>query len=247
LDTSTTLAVAATGLAIGLLIGSTAIGGVLLAPALVFLTGMDAHQAVALALWCFLWSGPVAVHGFVRRGSVQWRGAAWLCAAAAPAALAGTLVAAHVPTLALQAMIGAVTAGAGANVLRPAPEAGVARGLPGAPALLLLGALSGFLSALLGAGGALILTPILIALRVPVLQAIGLGQAIQIPISAVASIEHLRGGDIDLHIGLWLPPALVLGIACGVPLAHALPQQRLKRLLGWVMLAAGAMILVRTV
>ena len=76
--TFTALAVGATGLTIGLLIGSTAIGGVLLAPALVFLTGMDAHQAVALALWCFLWSGPVAAHGFVRRGSVAWRGAAWL-------------------------------------------------------------------------------------------------------------------------------------------------------------------------
>ena len=245
LDAQTLASIGACGFSVGVLIGSTAIGGVLLAPMLVFLTGMETHAAVALALWCFLWSGLVGVRAFVRRGSIDWQSARWLCVAAAPAALAGTLVGAHVPIRLLQLMIGTLTAGAGANVLRPGGSSTTARPLPGKPALLLTGAAGGFLSAVIGAGGALIVTPILIALGAPALVAIGLGQVIQLPISAVASIAHVRAGEVDLALGLWLPVALALGIACGVPFAHRVPQGTLRRLLGAVMVVAGGMILLR--
>jgi uncharacterized membrane protein YfcA len=71
------------------------------------------------------------------------------------------------------------------------------------------------------------------------LIAIGLGQTIQIPISATASLLNLASGRIDLTLGTVLAAALAIGIAVGAPLAHALPQQTLRRVLAFAMVAAG--------
>lgn len=243
---TTILSILLAAFTVGLFIGATAIGGVLLAPMLVFLLGMEVHEAVAFALWGFLWSGIIAVLSYARRGSVPWHGAVWLFLSAAPAAWVGTLAAAHVSGRLLQGMIGGLMIAAGANVLRPMREDRPAQPLPGPAALIALGGLAGFGSAMLGAGGALILTPILIALDVAVLPAIGIGQVIQLPISAIASIVHVRAGTVTPPLALWLPCALAAGILAGVPIAHSLPQRSLRRLLGLTMAISGSAIVVRT-
>src|SRR5690242_16064149 len=76
LATALTLGVA--GIVIGVAIGSTGIGGVLLVPFLIYALGMSAPLAVALALFSFLWSGLVAAGLYARHGSIAWREAAWL-------------------------------------------------------------------------------------------------------------------------------------------------------------------------
>jgi uncharacterized membrane protein YfcA len=43
-----------------------------------------------------------------------------------------------------------------------------------------------------------------------------------------------------------LAAALALGIAIGTPIAHALPQRLLRRLLGLVVVLAGMAMLLRT-
>ncbi|HKW52720.1 MAG TPA: sulfite exporter TauE/SafE family protein, partial [Stellaceae bacterium] len=96
-------------------------------------------------------------------------------------------------------------------------------------------------------GGALILVPLLVALGEPVLLSIGLGQVIQLPIAAIATLANLWQGQIDLLLGGVLALTLSLGIAAGVPLAHKLPQAALRRLLALTMLAAGIAIAARLV
>jgi len=222
LDVATAVTLGVAGIVIGVAIGSTGIGGVLLVPFLIYALGMRAPLAVALALFSFLWSGLVAAGLYARHGSIAWRQAAWL-------SLAALIVA------------GAV------NSLR-APPADALRARPPSPGtLLLLGAITGIGSALLGASGALILVPLLVALRQPVLPAIGLGQAIQVPIAAVASLANWLAGRIDVGEGLILAVALSLGIAVGTPLAHALPQRALGRLLAATMLIAAAAMVLRRV
>jgi uncharacterized membrane protein YfcA len=89
--------------------------------------------------------------------------------------------------------------------------------------------------------------PLLVALGEPVLTAIGLGQAIQLPIAGVATAANLRQGQIDLLLASVLAAALSLGILIGVPLAHALPQAALRRLLAITMIVAGVAIAARLV
>jgi len=108
-----------------------------------------------------------------------------------------------------------------------------------------LGLLTGFASALLGAGGAFLLVPLLVALGEPVLLAVGLGQAIQVPISAVATVANLRAGRIDLISGSALAAALAAGIALGTPLAHGVSQRTLRALVALAMLMAAVVMVAR--
>lgn len=216
-------------------------------PLLAYGFGLPVQAAIAAALWSYLWSGLVAVALFARHGSVPWRPALWLCLAASPGAYLGARAVALMPGRILEALIAAILVLAGLNVLRR-PRAGAAAPRPlGTQALAALGGFTGFAAALTGAGGALILVPLLVALGEPVLTAIGLGQAIQLPIAAVATAANLWQGQIDLLLASVLAAALSLGILIGVPLAHALPQATLRRLLAITMIVAGVAIAARLV
>jgi uncharacterized protein len=245
LDLPTALMLAVAGIVIGVAIGSTGIGGVLLVPFLIYALGMSAPLAVALALFSFLWSGLVAAGLYAQHGSIAWREAAWLSLAALPGAYLGAHALGLIPPMMLEFLIAALIVAGAVNALRAAPSDAVVARPPGIAMLLLLGAVTGVGSALLGASGALILVPLLIALRQPVLPAIGLGQAIQVPIAAVASLANWLAGRIDIGEGLILAAALSFGIAVGTPLAHALPQRALGRLLAATMLVAAAAMVLR--
>ena len=144
----------------------------------------------------------------------------------------------------VQGLIAAVLLLGGLYTLRP----------PGVPreehplgrgTLALLGAVTGFASALLGAGGAFLLVPLLVALGEPVLLAVGLGQAIQVPISAVASVANVAAGRIDWPAGWILAGSLAVGIVLGTPLAHGLSHRALRSLVAVAMLVAGVVTLGR--
>lgn len=238
------LALVAAGVVIGIAVGCTGIGGILLVPVLVYAFGMPVRAAIAVALWSYLLSGGVAVLLYGRRGSIPWRAAWWLCAAAMPGAWLGARTAGLVPPAALEALIAALLLATGVNALRGSHAAAPGASL-GPAALSALGAGTGFGAALLGAGGAVLLMPVLLALRQPVLPAIGLGMAIQLPIAAVASLDNLAAGRLDIRAGTIVAVALAVGLVIGTPVAHALPQAALRRLLGTVMLLLGATILGR--
>jgi len=84
-----------------------------------------------------------------------------------------------------------------------------------------------------------------VALGEPVLLAVGLGQVIQVPISAVATVANLRAGRIDLVSGSILAAALAVGIAGGTPLAHGVSQRTLRLLVAVAMLVAAAVMVGR--
>ena len=239
------LGIAAVGLVIGIAVGCVGIGGVLMIPVLTLALGIDVKHAIAAALLSYLPSGVVAVTLYARRGSVPWREAWLLCLAALPAAYLGARAASVAPAALLEAVIGVLLLAGGVYALRGARRvAAEPRAL--APSLLLgLGGVTGFLSALTGAGGAFVLLPILLLLDVPVLSAIGLGQAIAIPIAGLASVANLADGLVDPVLAAVLAVTLVTGIAIGTPIAHALPQLKLRRLLGGVVVASGAAMLLR--
>jgi uncharacterized membrane protein YfcA len=86
----------------------------------------------------------------------------------------------------------------------------------------------------------------LLLLDMPVLRAIGLGQAIALPIAGLASVANIQAGLVDMRLATLLAVTLSVGIAIGTPIAHALPQLVLRRLLGGVVIIAGASMLMRT-
>jgi uncharacterized protein len=234
-------------IALGVAIGATGIGGVLLVPILTLALGIDVKRAIAAALLSYLPACIVAVVMYARRGSIVWRDTWPMCIAALPAAWLGARAARSAPAGLLEAAIGALLLAGGAYALRTPRD--LAAGLSiqlGSGTLLGLGGGTGFVSALTGAGGAFVLLPALLLLDMPVLPAIGLGQVIALPIAGLASVANIQAGLVDMQLALVLSFALSVGIAAGTPIAHALPQLVLRRLLGVLVVVAGAGMLLRT-
>jgi uncharacterized protein len=229
----------------GLLIGCIGIGGVLLVPILT-LAGTDVHQAIAASMVGFIFSGLIGTFLYARRSSIDWISTAWLGAGAMPGAFAGALLAARLSGEVLLFFVGVavILSGLRALLRRAGNDAG-RETLP-APMLLVIGVGVGIGSALTGTGGPVLLVPLLMWLRVPVLAAVGLSQAIQIPIAGLASAGNLIAGDLDPRLALLLSIGLILGSAVGARIAHAMPSLFLTRLVAIVLLLVGALLIVRS-
>ncbi len=242
------LALGALGLLIGILVGTTSIGGVLLVPALVFVWAFDVHAAVATSMAGFMLGGLAAALLYSRQGSIDWRAAAWLCGGAMPAAFVGTYAMAVIPTRPLELIVAALIIAAGANALRPLkPDARAPAGFPSGPMLALIGGVTGFISALTGTGGPITLLPILLWLRLPVLTAVGLSQAVVFPVTLLASVGNFIAGRIDLTAAGVVAVALVVGVVAGARAAHAVSTGLLSRLVALVLVATGGLMAARVV
>jgi len=234
----------------GALIGCVGIGGVILVPLLAYAGGVPIHTAIAAAMFAYLVSGTIGTIVFARERSIRWDLTTWMWAGAMPAALAGALTASAMPAWTLELAIGLLTAASGIHSLSGTAEhVEDNTGQPplSRPGLGIIGAVTGFASSVTGTGGPLVLVPILIWLQVPVLTAIGLSQAIQLPIAVLASSGNAYTGSLDLTLGLVLGAGISLGTWAGAKLAHALPKAVLRRFVSALLVAVGTLILGKLV
>lgn len=241
--TLTLVLVLVAALLMGALIGCVGIGGVLLPPALVYLGGLGFHAAAATSTWAFLFCAAAGTWSYSERGSIDWRMAAWLGAGVVPAAFAGAWANAALSEGLLMAILAALLVLTGADaLLRGAPGSGGAPRRLGAPALLAIGAFVGFGSALTGTGGAVLLVPVLLLLRVPVLGAVGAAQAVALPIVAFSTAGFLLYGSVDFALGTAAGLMGAVGVVAGARVAHAAPAATLRRVVAVALLCAGLLI-----
>jgi uncharacterized membrane protein YfcA len=237
-------------LAVGLLIGTTSVGGVMLIPALIVWGGLEVHQAAATVLASCVFAGGMGTWLFSRRGTFDWRLVWPLCVGAVPAGYGGALLAARVEGASLAMIIGVLIIVASALILRPPPVLAVplARTRAAETAVLLgVGTTAGFGSGLSGAGGPIFSTPMMMMLRFPPLAAIGASQAMMLVAAASGSAAHLFTGAIVPGMLALIAFCQLVGVAAGVRLAHTLPTAVLRRLAAWLCVAAGAMMVLRSI
>lgn len=234
------------GMSAGVLIGCVGIGGVILVPALVYLANVPIHVAIAAAMFAFLLSGAVGTLVFARSNSIRWDMTAWMWLGAMPAAFIGALAANAIPGSMIEFVVGALTAVSGVHSLLGQSAVEPADGgIISKPILADIGAVTGFTSALTGTGGPLVLIPILVWLNMPVLAAIGLAQAIQLPIAALATGGNIVAGTLDPVLGSILGFGIVFGTWSGAKLAHVLPRATLKAFVSALLVVVGGMILIK--
>lgn len=242
------LPLAVAGSLVGLCIGAVGVGGVLLVPLLTLALGVDIRVAIASCLFAYIFTGLAGAWLYARRGSIAWRPAAWLCLGATPGAFAGASAVQAAPAWLLKSLIALLMIAAGLGALRRTP---VRRGSDSpsvrlsALASAALGAVVGFGSALTGTGGPVVLVPLLLALGMPALTAVGLGQAIQVPVSLFATARNLPAGDLDHALGAVLAATLTAGAVVGARIAHALPAERLARSVATALVLFGAVLLLQ--
>jgi uncharacterized protein len=242
--TSVLILLLAVGLAAGLLIGCIGIGGVILVPILVYLVGIPIQIAIAGAMMGYLFTGLVGTIVYSRNRSIRWDMAGWLWAGAMPGALVGAWFIHLTDPVVLEFAIGALALLSGLQALRPPqPAATEGASIPN-PVLAGIGAVTGYVSAATGTGGPLVLVPILIWLKVPVLAAIGLSQAIQLPVALLATLGNFAFGEPNLMLGLVLAVGLSAGTWAGAQLAHKVPRAMLGLVLSAALIAIGGLIVL---
>lgn len=233
-------------LVVGLLIGCVGIGGVLMTPALVYVGGLGFHLAAATSMWAFLFAGAAGTSIYSRRGSIDWRLAAWLGVGVVPAAFAGAWANVALPEVVLMALLAALMMVTGADALLRGPVVEQASRF-GAPTLLAVGALVGFGSALTGTGGAVLLVPILLLLRAPVLASVGAAQAVSLPVVVFSTAGYVLYGSVDFLLGTTVGLVAAAGVVVGARIAHAAPAASLRRVVATALLCAGLLIAAQTV
>jgi uncharacterized membrane protein YfcA len=237
------IGIALLGVASGLMIGCIGIGGVIVVPALVFLGSIPIQIGISAAMLAYILAGLVATAVYARNKSIDWSMAAWLCAGALPTAFAGAWAVSVVNPRLLELCLGLLTLLSGVNSLAGQHAADAPARVVSDSLLLIVGVATGFLSAISGTGGPLVLVPILIAMRVPVLTSVGLSQAIQLPIAIAATVGNAFYGELDLALGGVLAASLTVGSWYGAKLAHVVPRATLRRIVSAVLVIVGAFIL----
>ena len=111
-----------TGLAVGLLVGLTGVGGILIPPALILLSGLEPHEAMGTALASFLPLGLAGTFMYRRLGHVDWLQAVPYMLGGL-AALPGAMINARINASPLVVLLASIILFAGVCVLRP-PRAG---------------------------------------------------------------------------------------------------------------------------
>ncbi len=236
---------AALGAAAGALIGCVGIGGVILVPALVYVAGQSFPVAIAAALGAFVVSGIVGVYEYSKAGSIRWNTTAWLWVGALPCAFAGAWLVSVAAPAVLELAIALLAAGSGLGVLLRGDAARSHARTLSKPGLTAIGAVTGLLSALTGTGGPLVLIPLLLSFEVPTLVALGLAQAIQLPVAVAATAANAFSGVLDAPLALWLAGGITVGTWLGAKAAHAVPTKRLRQAVAVLLVLVSGLMLLR--
>jgi uncharacterized membrane protein YfcA len=227
---------------VGVLIGAVGIGGVLLVPSLFLIAGIEVHEAVPACTLSYLATGIIGVIVYARHGSIQWNKVFWLCLGAVPAAFLGSISLLSIPAAGLMYLIALLMIVSGIDALikayRKSADEPAQRQLSPLQ-FIIIGFITGFGSAITGTGGPLILVPIIIFLGLPVLTAIGLSQAIQLPIAAFASVGNWMSGNLNFELALVIAAVMVVGSLGGAVLVHRLPVEPVRKAIAFLLVIFG--------
>jgi len=250
-------AVAAFGLAIGVLLGLLGAGGSILAvPALVYGADQPLSAAVPTSLLVVGVSAAAAVVPRLRNKEVQWRLAAAFSLPGVPAAFAGTAVNRLLgprPVLAGFALLMVVAA---VRMLREQPESGGDCALPGGgvnwrsclPKALASGSIVGFLTGLFGVGGGFLIVPALVLLLgLPMAVAVGTSLVVVAVNSAAGFVSHAGDAELDYRLAAAFTLAAVVGSLLSSRVASRLPADTVRRWFAYLVLAVAAFVLVQAV
>lgn len=215
---------------------------------------VKAAVATSLATICFTSLSSVRAHH--RRGAVLWPVVRTLAPGILVGSLVGARVAVALPGKVLGVLFATFVAFSATQMFlhrRPEPS----RTLPGPAGTFGVGVVIGWLSSMVGAGGAFVSVPFMTWCNVRIHQAVGTSSALGFPIAIAGTAGYIWAGR-DLpqmppgSIGyLYLPGLVVISLASialaplGARTAHRMDIQPLKRVFAVVLYGLAAYFLLR--
>lgn len=244
-------------LVVGTCLGLSGYGGFLVPPLLVWALGMDPREAVAHALLASLLPALLGAALYRRGHGLDARLVLLLCAGTVPGVLLGGALSRASPPWLLQAAIGAAVLVAGLALVRPvrrrpasdpavaAPgSTGRRTGGAGTPATLAAGVLSGTAGVVVGVGGPLVTTPVLVAGGVALAPAVGAGLANNAVVAGIGSLGLLPDVTLDPAVLAVVAGTQLVGVVAGVRWRPRVPTTAMARLVAAVAVFTGAAFLV---
>jgi uncharacterized membrane protein YfcA len=252
--------VIAFGLCVGILVGTTGIGGgSLMTPLLILVLGTAPTTAIGTDLAYAAVTKTVGGWRHWRRGSVSMPIALWLAVGSIPGALGG-VQALHVLEKALGGdqfdtlllvLVGSALLVTGMAVLARAlfmntgsERHSVHFELRHKVAAILIGISVGFVLGLTSAGsGALIAVGLILVFRLTPLRVVGTDVFHAAMLLWVAAFAHMLSGNVDFALAANILIGSLPGVWIGSNLAFRLPENALRPTLAIVLLAAGLALL----
>lgn len=232
------------GLAVGLALGLLGGGGSTLTVPLLLALGVAPKPAIALSLGVVATTAGVAVWSHARGGRLDWRAAAWLLPTAALGGFAGGRAAGVFADAVLLVGLALLMLGAGAAMLRSPRVQPLSVDRPALVAVS--GAVIGFLTGLVGAGGGFLFVPALALVGgLPMQRAVGTSLLAIAVNAAAALLGHLEHVDVPFALALPLTGAAIGGALLGSKLAGRLNEPALRRAFGVLLLVVAAWLVWR--
>lgn len=241
------------GVLLGLLGGG---GSILTVPALVYIAGMNAKNAIVTSLIVVGITSTIAVIGHARKKHVCWKTGIVFGFAGMIGAYFGGRLTAHIPDAILLLLFALVMLGAAlAMLVNKQPKAETR--LPGepfcpidlpVPAILFDGLMVGMITGLVGVGGGFLLVPALnFFAGLPIHAAIGTSLLIIVLQSAAALLGHASHFAPDWRLTGYFTGFAVFGSLLGSAWSAKASARILKKGFGVFVLALGAFLLYRQI
>ncbi|MDJ1433186.1 sulfite exporter TauE/SafE family protein [Halostagnicola sp. A-GB9-2] len=237
-------------------IGITTIGpgGIFVTIALYSLTPLPSATVAGTAHATFIATGIVGTLAYIRSGELGGddgrQMAVVLSATSIVGALAGAYLNAYVSRELFGLLLGGFAALVGAVLLyRQQNSLDRSVGIDGSPSVgrLELGALGvglGVSSGLIGVGGPVLAVPALVVIGVPMLLAVGVAQVQSIFIAVFATSGYLSYGAVSLPFVILVGVPQLIGVVVGWRIAHRTDPERLKTVLGGVLILVGVYLAI---
>lgn len=226
-------------LLVGACIGLTGIAGFLLPMFYTGFLGMPAGESLALSFSAFLISGVLGSVTYYRQGNLDLKPAVILSAGSLPGALAGVWVNLLIPEDVMQMILYIVVLVSGISIFlrKDGKTDGTERqmNVAGTKSVLffLLGVATGAVCAASGAGGPVLVMPLLTLIGFPAHTAVGISLFNSVFIALPAAGGYLWSGAENTEMFLLLIPVLIAhgtGVAFGSRNAEKIDPAMLKRI-----------------
>ena len=222
--------------AVGLVIGWGGVAGFLLPILFTGACGLSVTESLLLSFLCFAVSGTIGSWNYHRRGELPLRPALVLSAGSLAGGLLGAALGGLLAAETVKAVLYIVVFLSGLAIavreLRPQKDRGRGNSFPKPLPLLALGFATALLCALSGAGGPVLVMPLLVAMGVPAKMAVGaaLLDSVFIALPAIA-VYGSRCESLAALAPMLLAAALghAAGVFAGSVTAAHVPQSLLKR------------------
>ena len=223
------LGLAVVGVSLGLLGAG---GSAIAVPVLVYVAGMNAHEAVAVSLVLIGVASLFGMYLNARKGLVRWRVAAAFIPSGVAGAWLGSKLSQHLSSRSLLLAFSGLLIVVAVKMLLEKPH-----DVPGQPRSTLVVAVAalgiGVMTGLLGVGGGFVIVPALIYMaHLPVREAIGTSLVVISMNSLVAFAGHMSNRAVDLSLLPVLLAFCMAGMAGGTFVCHRTHPTRLRKWFG---------------